>query len=71
MKHTFKITTMALGLSLLLYSCSESETEIIEELNTTETAVSSEIAEELNEAQDLNDEIYELNEEVDSFLDSL
>lgn len=54
--------------ALTVTSCSGNE-EASDEV--VEAAVSEDVAAELNEVQDLNDEVNELDHEVDAFLDSL
>ena len=50
-------------------SCSSSEAT--ENEGTIEHSVSNEMIDELNSAQDLNDDVNQLDEEVNAFIDSL
>lgn len=68
MKAKFFVLGLLIFGGLTFTSCSGGE-ETTDEVS--EAAVSEEVAAELNEVQDINDEVNQLDAEVDAFLDSL
>lgn len=71
MKSKVLVFGLLLFGAMTVTSCSGGSEEATTEQDVTEAAVSEEVAAELNDVQDINDEVNQLDQDVDAFLDSL